>query len=135
MIKRWYYFMPENSRSWLIICYKRPMILGAVLQRSCKRTWLYYRHTISLGEINSIFQWELILKAYFLDWFASYADSTTRRWKSNFSYQENGHSYNFEFEDCAPHLYKAVSWGITHNHVLGQMLVNMLIRIFESLQV
>ena len=43
--------------------------------------------------------------------------------KVTFSYQENGCSYNFEFEDCAPHLYKRLAEGITHNHVLGQMLV------------
>ncbi len=40
-----------------------------------------------------------------------------------FSYQENGYSYNFEFEDCAPNMYKRLGEAITHNHVLGQMLV------------
>lgn len=40
-----------------------------------------------------------------------------------FSYQENGYSYNFEFEDCAPNMYKRLAEAITHNHVLGQMLV------------
>lgn len=33
-----------------------------------------------------------------------------------FSYQENGYSYNFEFEDCAPNMYKRLAETIEEFH-------------------
>ncbi len=114
----------KNSRQLINHLLKHKLILGAVLQKKLqKELGFYYRHTISLGEI-----------AYFLlrahsekhtSWIGLHHMQTVQQenGRVTFSYQENGYSYNFEFEDCAPNMYKRLGEAITHNHVLGQMLV------------
>ncbi len=110
----------KNSRQLINHLLKHKLILGAVLQ---KELGFYYRHTISLGEIAYF-----SLRAHsekHTSWIGLHHMQTVQQenGRVTFSYQENGYSYNFEFEDCAPNMYKRLGEAITHNHVLGQMLV------------
>lgn len=114
----------KNSRQLINHLLKRKLILGAVLQKKLqKELGFYYRNTISLREI-----------AYFsllahserhTSWIGLHHMQTLQQenGRVTFSYQENGYSYNFKFEDCASNMYKRLGEAITHNHVLGQMLV------------
>ena len=114
----------KNSRQLINHLLKDQMILGAVLQKKLqKELGFYYRHTISLEEI-AYFSMRAHSEKH-TSWIGLHHMQTVQQedGKVTFSYQENGCSYNFEFEDCAPHLYKRLAEGITHNHVLGQMLV------------
>lgn len=114
----------KNSRQLINHLLKHKLILGAVLQRKIqKELGFYYRHTISLGEIAYF-----SLRAHsekHTSWIGLHYMQTVQQenGRVNFSYQENGYSYNFEFKDCAPNMYKRLAEAITHNHVLGQMLV------------
>lgn len=114
----------KNSRQLINHLLKHKLILGAVLQKKLqKELGFYYRHTISLGEIAYF-----SLRAHsekHTSWIGLHHMQTVQQENSRvtFSYQENGYSYNFEFEDCAPNMYKRLGEAITHNHVLGQMLV------------
>ncbi len=115
---------PKNSRQLINHLLKHKLILGAVLQKKLqKELGFYYRHTISLGEIAYF-----SLRAHsekHTSWIGLHHMQTVQQenGRVTFSYQENGYSYNFEFEDCAPNMYKRLGEAITHNHVLGQMLV------------
>lgn len=114
----------NNSRRLINHLLKHKLILGAVLQKKLqKELGFYYRHTISLGEIAYF-----SLRAHsekHTSWIGLHHMQTVQQenGRVTFSYQENGYSYNFEFEDCAPNMYKRLGEAITHNHVLGQMLV------------
>lgn len=114
----------KNSRQLVNHFLKHRLILGAVLQKRLqKELGFYYRHTISLGEIAYF-----SLRAHsekHTSWIGLHHMQTVQQenGRVTFSYQENGYSYNFEFEDCAPNMYKRLGEAITHNHVLGQMLV------------
>lgn len=114
----------KNSRQLINHLLKHKLILGAVLQKKLqKELGFYYRHTISLGEIAYF-----SLRAHSeknTSWIGLHHMQTVQQenGRVTFSYQENGYSYNFEFEDCAPNMYKRLGEAITHNHVLGQMLV------------
>ncbi len=114
----------KNSRQLINHLLKHKLILGAVLQKKLqKELGFYYRHTISLGEIAYF-----SLRAHsekHTPWIGLHHMQTVQQenGRVTFSYQENGYSYNFEFEDCAPNMYKRLGEAITHNHVLGQMLV------------
>lgn len=114
----------KNSRQLVNHFLKHRLILGAVLQKRLqKELGFYYRHTISLGEIAYF-----SLRAHserHTCWIGLHHMQTVQQenGRVTFSYQENGYSYNFEFEDCAPNMYKRLGEAITHNHVLGQMLV------------
>ena len=114
----------KNSRQLINHLLKHKLILGAVLQKKLqKELGFYYRHTVSLGEIAYF-----SLRAYsekHTSWIGLHHMQTVQQenGRVTFSYQENGYSYNFEFEDCAPNMYKRLGEAITHNHVLGQMLV------------
>lgn len=114
----------KNSRQLINHLSKHKLILGAVLQKKLqKELGFYYRHTISLGEIAYF-----SLRAHsekHTSWIGLHHMQTVQQenGRVTFSYQENGYSYNFEFEDCAPNMYKRLGEAITHNHVLGQMLV------------
>ena len=114
----------KNSRQLINHLLKHKLILGAVLQKKLqKEQGFYYRHTISLGEIAYF-----SLRAHsekHTSWIGLHHMQTVQQenGRVTFSYQENGYSYNFEFEDCAPNMYKRLGEAITHNHVLGQMLV------------
>lgn len=114
----------KNSRQLINHLLKHKLILGAVLQKKLqKELGFYYRHTISLGEIAYF-----SLRAHsekHTSWIGLHHMQTVQQENGHviFSYQENGYSYNFEFEDCAPNMYKRLAEAITHNHVLGQMLV------------
>lgn len=114
----------KNSRQLINHLLKHKLILGAVLQKKLqKELGFYYRHTISLGEIAYF-----SLRAHsekHTSWIGLHHMQTVQQenGRVTFSYQENGYSYNFEFEDCAPNMYKRLGEAITHNHVLGQMLV------------
>ncbi|OYS05032.1 hypothetical protein [Lactobacillus johnsonii] len=114
----------KNSRQLINHLLKHKLILGAVLQKKLqKELGFYYRHTISLGEIAYF-----SLRAHsekHTSWIGLHHMQTVQQENGpvTFSYQENGYSYNFEFEDCAPNMYKRLGEAITHNHVLGQMLV------------
>ena len=114
----------KNSRQLINHLLKHKLILGAVLQKKLqKELGFYYRHTISLGEIAYF-----SLRAHsekHTSWIGLHHMQTVKQenGRVTFSYQENGYSYNFEFEDCAPNMYKRLGEAITHNHVLGQMLV------------
>lgn len=114
----------KNSRQLINHLLKHKLILGAVLQKKLqKELGFYYRHTISLGEIAYF-----SLRAHsekHTSWIGLHHMQTVQQENGRviFSYQENGYSYNFEFEDCAPNMYKRLGEAITHNHVLGQMLV------------
>ena len=114
----------KNSRQLINHLLKHKLILGAVLQKKLqKELGFYYRHTISLGEIAYF-----SLRAHsekHTTWIGLHHMQTVQQenGRVTFSYQENGYSYNFEFEDCAPNMYKRLGEAITHNHVLGQMLV------------
>ncbi|WP_285024444.1 hypothetical protein [Lactobacillus johnsonii] len=114
----------KNSRQLVNHFLKHRLILGAVLQKKLqKELGFYYRHTISLGEIAYF-----SLRAHsekHTSWIGLHHMQTVQQenGRVTFSYQENGYSYNFEFEDCAPNMYKRLGEAITHNHVLGQMLV------------
>ena len=114
----------KNSRQLINHLLKHKLILGAVLQKKLqKELGFYYRHTISLGEIAYF-----SLRAHsekHTSWIGLHHMQTVQQenGRVTFSYQENGDSYNFEFEDCAPNMYKRLGEAITHNHVLGQMLV------------
>ena len=114
----------KNSRQLINHLLKHQLILGAVLQKKLqKELGFYYRHTISLGEIAYF-----SLRAHsekHTSWIGLHHMQTVQQenGRVTFSYQENGYSYNFEFEDCAPNMYKRLGEAITHNHVLGQMLV------------
>lgn len=114
----------KNSRRLINHLLKHKLILGAVLQKKLqKELGFYYRHTISLGEIAYF-----SLRAHsekHTSWIGLHHMQTVQQenGRVTFSYQENGYSYNFEFEDCAPNMYKRLGEAITHNHVLGQMLV------------
>lgn len=114
----------KNSRQLINYLLKHKLILGAVLQKKLqKELGFYYRHTISLGEIAYF-----SLRAHsekHTSWIGLHHMQTVQQenGRVTFSYQENGYSYNFEFEDCAPNMYKRLGEAITHNHVLGQMLV------------
>lgn len=114
----------KNSRQLINHLLKHKLILGAVLQKKLqKELGFYYRHTISLGEIVYF-----SLRAHsekHTSWIGLHHMQTVQQenGRVTFSYQENGYSYNFEFEDCAPNMYKRLGEAITHNHVLGQMLV------------
>lgn len=114
----------KNSRQMVNHFLKHRLILGAVLQKKLqKELGFYYRHTISLGEIAYF-----SLRAHsekHTSWIGLHHMQTVQQenGRVTFSYQENGYSYNFEFEDCAPNMYKRLGEAITHNHVLGQMLV------------
>lgn len=114
----------KNSRQLINHLLKHKLILGAVLQKKLqKELGFYYRHTISLGEIAYF-----SLRAHsekHTSWIGLHRMQTVQQenGRVTFSYQENGYSYNFEFEDCAPNMYKRLGEAITHNHVLGQMLV------------
>ena len=115
----------KNSRQLINHLLKHKLILGAVLQKKLqKELGFYYRHTISLGEIAYF-----SLRAHsekHTSWIGLHHMQTVQQenGRVTFSYQENGYSYNFEFEDCAPNMYKRLGEAITHNHVLGQMLVS-----------
>lgn len=114
----------KNSRQLINHLLKHKLILGAVLQKKLqKELGFYYHHTISLGEIAYF-----SLRAHsekHTSWIGLHHMQTVQQenGRVTFSYQENGYSYNFEFEDCAPNMYKRLGEAITHNHVLGQMLV------------
>lgn len=114
----------KNSRQLINHLLKHKLILGAVLQKKLqKELGFYYRHTVSLGEIAYF-----SLRAHsekHTSWIGLHHMQTVQQenGRVTFSYQENGYSYNFEFEDCAPNMYKRLGEAITHNHVLGQMLV------------
>lgn len=114
----------KNSRQLINHLLKHKLILGVVLQKKLqKELGFYYRHTISLGEIAYF-----SLRAHserHTSWIGLHHMQTVQQenGRVTFSYQENGYSYNFEFEDCAPNMYKRLGEAITHNHVLGQMLV------------
>lgn len=114
----------KNSRQLINHLLKHKLILGAVLQKKLqKELGFYYRHTISLGEIAYF-----SLRAHsekHTSWIGLHHMQMVQQenGRVTFSYQENGYSYNFEFEDCAPNMYKRLGEAITHNHVLGQMLV------------
>lgn len=114
----------KNSRQMINHLLKHKLILGAVLQKKLqKELGFYYRHTVSLGEIAYF-----SLRAHsekHTSWIGLHHMQTVQQenGRVTFSYQENGYSYNFEFEDCAPNMYKRLGEAITHNHVLGQMLV------------
>lgn len=114
----------KNSRQLINHLLKHKLILGAVLQKKLqKELGFYYRHTISLGEIAYF-----SLRAYsekHTSWIGLHHMQTVQQENGHvtFSYQDNGDTYNFEFEDCAPNMYKRLGEAITHNHVLGQMLV------------
>ena len=114
----------KNSRQLINHLLKHKLILGAVLQKKLqKELGFYYRHTISLGEIAYF-----SLRAHsekHTSWIGLHHMQTVQQenGRVTFSYQENGYSYNFELEDCAPNMYKRLGEAITHNHVLGQMLV------------
>lgn len=114
----------KNSRQLINHLLKHKLILGAVLQKKLqKELGFYYCHTISLGEIAYF-----SLRAHserHTSWIGLHHMQTVQQenGRVTFSYQENGYSYNFEFEDCAPNMYKRLGEAITHNHVLGQMLV------------
>lgn len=114
----------KNSRQLINHLLKHKLILGAVLQKKLqKELGFYYRYTISLGEIAYF-----SLRAHsekHTSWIGLHHMQTVQQenGRVTFSYQENGYSYNFEFEDCAPNMYKRLGEAITHNHVLGQMLV------------
>ena len=114
----------KNSRQLINHLLKHKLILGAVLQKKLqKELGFYYRHTISLGEIAYF-----SLRAHsekHTSWIGLHHMQTVQQenGRVTFSHQENGYSYNFEFEDCAPNMYKRLGEAITHNHVLGQMLV------------
>ena len=114
----------KNSRQLINHLLKHKLILGAVLQKKLqKELGFYYRHTISLGEIAYF-----SLRAHsekHTSWIGLHHMQTVQQenGRVTFSYQENGYSYNFEFEDCAPNMYKRLGEAITHNHVLGQRLV------------
>lgn len=114
----------KNSRQLINHLLKHKLILGAVLQKKLqKELGFYYRHTISLGEIAYF-----SLRAHsekHTSWIGLHHMQTVQQenGRVTFSYQENGYSYNFEFEDYAPNMYKRLGEAITHNHVLGQMLV------------
>lgn len=114
----------KNSRRLINHLLKHKLILGAVLQKKLqKELGFYYRHTISLGEIAYF-----SLRAHsekHTSWIGLHHMQMVQQenGRVTFSYQENGYSYNFEFEDCAPNMYKRLGEAITHNHVLGQMLV------------
>ena len=114
----------KNSRQLINHLLKHKLILGAVLQKKLqKELGFYYRHTISLGEIAYF-----SLRAHsekHTSWIGLHHMQTVQQenGRVTFSYQENGYSYKFEFEDCAPNMYKRLGEAITHNHVLGQMLV------------
>ena len=114
----------KNSRRLINHLLKHKLILGAVLQKKLqKELGFYYRHTISLGEIAYF-----SLRAHsekHTSWIGLHHMQTVQQenGRVTFSYQKNGYSYNFEFEDCAPNMYKRLGEAITHNHVLGQMLV------------
>lgn len=114
----------KNSRQLINHLLKHKLILGAVLQKKLqKELGFYYRHTISLGEIAYF-----SLRAHsekHTSWIGLHHMQTVQQenGRVTFSYQENGYSYNFEFEDCAPNMYKRLGEAITHNHVLGQILV------------
>ena len=114
----------KNSRQLINHLLKHKLILGAVLQKKLqKELGFYYRHTISLGEIAYF-----SLRAHsekHTSWIGLHHMQTVQQenGRVTFSYQENGYSYNFEFEDCAPNMYKRLGEAITHNHVLGQLLV------------
>lgn len=114
----------KNSRRLINHLLKHKLILGAVLQKKLqKELGFYYRHTISLGEIAYF-----SLRAHsekHTSWIGLHHMQTVQQenGRVTFSYQENGYSYNFEFEDCAPNMYKRLGEAITHNHVLGQRLV------------
>lgn len=114
----------KNSRQLINHLLKHKLILGAVLQKKLqKELGFYYRHTISLGEIAYF-----SLRAHsekHTSWIGLHHMQTVQQenGRVTFSYQENGYSYNFEFEDCASNMYKRLGEAITHNHVLGQMLV------------
>lgn len=114
----------KNSRQLINHLLKHKLILGAVLQKKLqKELGFYYRHTISLGEIAYF-----SLRAHsekHTSWIGLHHMQTVQQenGRVTFSNQENGYSYNFEFEDCAPNMYKRLGEAITHNHVLGQMLV------------
>ena len=114
----------KNSRQLINHLLKHKLILGAVLQKKLqKELGFYYRHTISLGEIAYF-----SLRAHsekHTSWIGLHHMQTVQQenGRVTFSYQENGYSYNFEFEDCAPNMYKRLGEAISHNHVLGQMLV------------
>lgn len=114
----------KNSRQLINHLLKHKLILGAVLQKKLqKELGFYYRHTISLGEIAYF-----SLRAHsekHTSWIGLHHMQTVQQenGRVTFSYQENGYSYNFEFEDCAPNMYKRLGEAITNNHVLGQMLV------------
>ena len=114
----------KNSRQLINHLLKHKLILGAVLQKKLqKELGFYYHHTISLGEIAYF-----SLRAHsekHTSWICLHHMQTVQQenGRVTFSYQENGYSYNFEFEDCAPNMYKRLGEAITHNQVLGQMLV------------
>lgn len=114
----------KNSRRLINHLLKHKLILGAVLQKKLqKELGFYYRHTISLGEIAYF-----SLRAHsekHTSWIGLHHMQTVQQenGRVTFSYQKNGYSYNFEFEDCAPNMYKRLGEAITHNHVLGQRLV------------
>lgn len=114
----------KKSRQLINHLLKHKLILGAVLQKKLqKELGFYYRHTISLGEIAYF-----SLRAHsekHTSWIGLHHMQTVQQenGRVTFSYQENGYSYNFEFEDCASNMYKRLGEAITHNHVLGQMLV------------
>ena len=114
----------KNSRQLINHLLKHKLILGAVLQKKLqKELGFYYRHIISLGAIAYF-----SLRAHsekHTSWIGLHHMQTVQQenGRVTFSYQENGYSYNFEFEDCAPNMYKRLGEAITHNHVLGQMLV------------
>ena len=114
----------KNSRQLINHLLKHKLILGAVLQKKLqKELGFYYRHTVSLGEIAYF-----SLRAHsekHTSWIGLHHMQTVQQenGRVTFSYHENGYSYNFEFEDCAPNMYKRLGEAITHNHVLGQMLV------------
>lgn len=114
----------KKSRQLINHLLKHKLILGAVLQKKLQKELVfYYRHTISLGEIAYF-----SLRAHsekHTSWIGLHHMQTVQQenGRVTFSYQENGYSYNFEFEDCAPNMYKRLGEAITHNHVLGQMLV------------
>ena len=75
----------KNSRQLINHLLKHKLILGAVLQKKLqKELGFYYRHTISLGEIAYFSLRAHSEKQYFLDWLASYADGTTRKWSRYF---------------------------------------------------
>ena len=110
----------KNSRQLINHLLKHKLILGAVLQKKLqKELGFYYRHTISLGEI-AYFSLRAHSESH-TSWIGLHHMQTVQQenGRVTFSYQENGYSYNFEFEDCAPNMYKRLGEAITRNHVLG----------------